>query len=746
MDAVHYDPTRTLAEFESRYGPRGKLFRYRSARLQHFWFRVLGAFLAGFTTYIAGSAGLAGLTTGAILLGELIESGVLKAVPALLRRGISLHRVRYLVALAGMSMSALTSAAIIAAWHGLALNIGGFYYISLLLGLAANISLSRPLGGWIIDAKMAVYGAASLIILSEEFWISGALDLRNWADLLATVLFAVMVSSFVRINSLIDRRNTAKARVIIEGQAQLGQTMSTLEAQQRELQKLALVAEHSNDSIVMFGPDRRILWVNEVCSRLAGRAREDLIGLDYGDIVVGLTNTSAAAAHCDAVLQAGRSWRGEVAYEGEAGATHWMDAHIIPVLDKDGALELSISIERDITRTRAQRLALADAKTAAERGARTKAEFLATMSHEIRTPMNGILGMADLLCETSLSDEQQEMTATIRKSSEALLSIINDILDLSKLEAGKLTVSPEDFAIRDCLFEAVEVLRPQARQKGLWCDVRLEKSFPKVLSGDEGRIRQILLNLLSNAVKFTETGGITLDARYRHSSAGVEVTLRVQDSGIGIAPERFDQVFAEFEQAESDTTARYGGTGLGLTISRLLARKMGGDIVVESEIGKGSCFVVTLLLQMPVGTAGLTLPKGVRSEVAIWEPPGRTLRVLVAEDNATNRLLMSKYLDIPEIELLFAENGRQAIEMVSDRRPDVVFMDVSMPDMNGLEATEVIRTLDLVQPQIIALTASAFASDRDKCLKAGMNDFLTKPIRKSEIIEKLSTIAPLEEL
>lgn len=402
-----------------------------------------------------------------------------------------------------------------------------------------------------------------------------------------------------------------------------------------------------------------------------------------------------------------------------------------PMLDHNGNFTGYRGVGRDVTeRWRAEQ---------AEAENRAKSAFLATMSHEIRTPMNGVLGLANMLLETALDAEQRHAVTTIRDSGDNLQRILNDILDLSKLEAGRFEFEAVDFSPAALVAAAVSIIEPGARAKGLLLKTEIDPRLPSSMTGDVARIRQVLLNLASNAVKFTEQGSVTIVAEcVGREGDRATVEWRVTDTGIGIAPERVGQLFTDFMQADVSINRRFGGTGLGLAISRRIVEQMGGQIDVCAAPGGGSTFRFRLVL--PCGNAAVSDQRqdGVGAEdlknrIATM---GHPLRVLVAEDDSTNQMVVIRMLQEFAPETRVATDGLEALRALEQETFDLVLMDVRMPNMDGLAATRAIRARGgaFADLPIIALTANAFTEDVKLCREAGMSDFLSKPLRKATLV------------
>lgn len=407
----------------------------------------------------------------------------------------------------------------------------------------------------------------------------------------------------------------------------------------------------------------------------------------------------------------------------------------------EGAPLRFVGTHTDITAQIEAATALQAAKEAAEQATRAKDEFLANVSHEIRTPLNGVLGMTSLLLETKLSGPQREAAQTIGSSSRALLSVVNDILDFSRIESGALPIEREPFDPREVCRAVRDLFAPEAASRGLELALELEGDHPAWLRGDEARIRQVLLNLVGNAIKFTPAGTVTLALRSEPGTAGqVRVRYEVQDTGVGIAPEGQRAVFRRFTQLDTSSTRAQGGTGLGLAISEGLAQLMGGTLGLESEVGQGSRFWLELELEALAERE--LLP---RDDAALGrEPEGEQAplegRVLVAEDNRVNARVAEALLAQLGLEAELVVTGREALDSLAKGDYDLVLMDIQMPVLDGLSAVRELRAREEAgsrRTPVVALTASALAADAQRCLEAGMDDFLAKPITLEQLEAKL---------
>lgn len=540
-----------------------------------------------------------------------------------------------------------------------------------------------------------------------------------------------------------------------------------------ELQRLGFALEQSQDAIMITGVGGEIEYVNEAYLQSTGHSHEEVIGQNPRSHRFGQTPDPVIEDMLKTIAQ-GLPWRGELSSLRQDGSEYVEFARVAPVKDEQGRLTHFVTLLEDITEKK--RLAdelqhhrhhleeLVEQRTdelmkqheraeaarrelqAAEAASRAKTAFLANMSHEIRTPMNAILGFTHLLLQDELKPRHRDRLQKIDAAAGHLLSTINDILDLTKIEAGKMELKVSDFSLRDMVGQVLELLRDDIEGRGLSVTYEQDK-VPDRLRGDETRLRQGLLNYVSNSVKFTREGSIRIRAQLlKRRKDRHLVQFEVEDTGIGIEPERVNSLFNAFEQGDSSNTKRYGGTGLGLAITRHIADMMGGNVGATSRPGEGSTFWFTAWLEAPAETmpeAEATPPEPKISTDIDQAHKGKI--VLVVEDNRINREVARALLRRAGLSVDTAGNGVEAVEAVKRKAYDLVLMDVQMPEMDGLEATQKIRELadgefaaHAAGLPVLAMTAATFEDDREKCLRAGMNDFVAKPVNPARLFATMN--------
>ena len=423
-------------------------------------------------------------------------------------------------------------------------------------------------------------------------------------------------------------------------------------------------------------------------------------------------------------------------FTSQDGRPHYWSTLLLPVLNDQREVAFIFGISRNITELKSAQALAEKAAAEAERANHVKMAFLANMSHEMRTPLNGIQASADLLTDLCVNDEQREVCGIISRSTAALTRLTGDILEFAKIDAGKLKLENHEFSLKRVCDDATQLLAPEAHRKGIAFRVTITEDLPDVLFGDSGRLRQILLNLAGNAVKFTDMGGVDIVITGELGADDrVELQFAVTDTGIGIRADDFEKLFKPFSQVDDSTTRHYEGSGLGLTISKYLVEKMGGQIEVSSMPGEGSCFTFRIPFRY---LAQPTSSPGGQSPVSGVELKG--FRVLVVEDNVTNQLVLEKMLALDGMEVTVAHNGRQALEHCQQSSFDLILMDWHMPLMDGLSATRLIRQLPGARGKvpIVGLTASVLDEHRSACLDAGMDEVIAKPVNRALLREVMA--------
>ncbi|WP_327019759.1 PAS domain S-box protein [Caulobacter sp. Root1455] len=535
---------------------------------------------------------------------------------------------------------------------------------------------------------------------------------------------------------LIGTDNTAR-KLVEEQQKRSDQRLRDQQFYTRSL------IESNIDALITTDPAGIITDVNKQTEALTGSTRDELIGAPFKDC---FTDPERAEAGIKRVLAEKSLTDYELTVRSRDGKQTVVSYNATTFYDRGRTLQGVFAAARDVTERKRVEAELQQAKAHAESASATKSDFLASMSHEIRTPMNAVMGIADLLAKTTLTPEQDKYVQIFRRSGDNLLNLINDILDLSKVEASQLDLEQTGFSLSDHLEKAIEMVSAKAQEKGLTLTCAIAPGVSNDLVGDPTRLRQVLLNLLGNAIKFTEAGEVALKVE-RDLDGRVPTALRfsVSDTGIGIADDKLGRVFERFTQADSSTTRRFGGSGLGLTISKRLVELMGGRIGVTSVVGQGSVFEFSVPFEVwAAANRPVSAPVGHGPEAPL--PP---LRILMAEDSADNCTIALAYLEDTPYLIDVAETGLIACEMFKAGHYDLLLMDRQMPVMDGLTATRAIRAWEKAhdrQPTpIIALTASALKGDRETCLAAGCTAYLTKPIKQDVLLQAIkdySAVSP----
>ncbi|BBO30772.1 hybrid sensor histidine kinase/response regulator [Lacipirellula parvula] len=558
-----------------------------------------------------------------------------------------------------------------------------------------------------------------------------------------TVALVLFVITGVFISAMSEALHRAQRRLLAEARLRADEALRQTEERFRYL------VTNSSDVISVFDAEGNILYQTPSVERVLGIAADEFIGKNiYRDEIIHPDDLPRKQEFFERLLASPQELI-KVECRLRTATGSWRNVEAIGQnLLADATVAGIVANYRDVTERVAFATELLHAKETAEQANRAKGEFLANVSHEIRTPMNAIIGMTELTLDTRLEPNQKQYLETVKSSADNLLVIINDLLDFSKIEAGKVELEQVAFSLRSMIDETIRTLAVRADRKGLPLAVSVDADVPDRLLGDVGRLRQVVINLVGNAIKFTERGevavGVELAGDDEASSDTRRIRFTVTDTGIGIPSEKLAAIFLPFEQEDTSTTRKYGGTGLGLTIAAQLVELMGGYISVESVAGAGSSFAFTASLlidasepapvELPTPDA-LTLPGG---SVAAQ----RSLKILVAEDNEFNSQLMEQLLRQRGHGVTLARNGREALTLASNGAFDLLLLDLHMPELDGFQVVAAIRAAEAGTKRrlpIFALTARSGTEDRDRCLAAGMDGFLTKPIRGEALNAALAT-------
>jgi PAS domain S-box-containing protein len=509
--------------------------------------------------------------------------------------------------------------------------------------------------------------------------------------------------------------------------------------QKESLKQIGDLKQALDESSIVVTTDKNgvILSVNEKFCEISQFSREELIGKDHR-IINSKYHSKAFIKNLWTTISSGKTWKGEMRNKAKDGSFYWVDTTILPFLDNEGIPYQYIAVRNDITVQKEIEEDLNHAKDQAELSMRTKEQFLANMSHEIRTPMNGIVGFAKILSDELTDPEHKICADSIINSGENLMVIINDILDFSKIEADKMTIEQAEFSISKSVQDVIDLFIPKCKEKGIFLIYEPNNKIPDLLLGDTTRLSQILINLIGNAVKFTESGHVELVVvKEKETVSNVSLKFSIADSGIGIPASKLESIFDSFTQASASTTRKFGGSGLGLTITKKLIELQGGALSVKSEDGKGSEFTFTIdylkVKKNNMESKIINDDKELTPDFLVGK------KILMVEDNPLNQQLGHFVFKRWGQQVHLAENGKIAIEMLEKEHFDLILMDIQMPVMDGNDATRYIREKmgEKSQIPIIALTAHATIGEEKRCLDQGMDDYLSKPFNATKLLEKI---------
>ena len=671
-----------------------------------------------------------------------------------LRRYVGLSNLESLVLLAAVLIRLVFAR--VPATRNLLLRVGLFLLVCAIatyLGNRVDLLGHEAASAW-FDLGWAVpYVAGGLVALT---WRSPSTTPRvsaptGFLSFLGTNL--VLVGLLLSINLLVGRWQQAHGRILTAiavaasliafavrlalTQYHQQQEIAERKRTQEQMRLQATALESAANAILVTDTRGTIQWVNPAFTQLTGYTVEEAVGKNTSILKSGKHDESFYKELWN-TIGAGRIWKGEITNRKKDGQLYIEELTIAPVWSATGKITNFVAIKEDFTERKRVQAELVKAKESAELASRAKSQFLANMSHELRTPMNGIMGMTELALDTELTSEQREYLGMVKTSADSLLTVINDILDFSKIEAGKLEFESIEFNLRGSLEAAVKVLALRAHERGLELNCHVQPGVPEILVGDPTRLRQVITNLIGNAIKFTERGEVTLSVERESEPAGAAVLhFSVTDTGIGIPADRQAAIFDAFTQADSSTTRRHGGSGLGLTISRRLVEMFGGRLWLESTTGQGSTFHFTARF----GFASSSRPQVLRPAPSLEGVP-----VLVVDDNYTNRRVLGEFLIGWRMKPTLAGEARTALQHLKQAADTgspfpLVLLDSRMPEVDGFALVEQIKQDPrLAASSIIMLTSAGQRGDAARCRELGVTAYLTKPIGQAELLDAILKI------
>jgi len=600
----------------------------------------------------------------------------------------------------------------------------------LVAGLTAGAvtSLSASMSATLAFLSLSVLPLAARFLSSGDEVISAL-------GLLTIVFLGITVTGARRINASIIQN----VRLRLQSSTQV----AALGESEEQSRKLSMVAARTDNAVIITDNAGQIEWVNDAFTRITGYTLPEVLGRTPGSALQGPETDAQAVQRMREKLRRGEGFEEAVLNYAKDGRPYWISIEVQPIRDEAGEVVQFMAIERDITDALARERQLQEAMEKAEEASQAKSRFLAMMSHEVRTPLNGMLGSLGLLQDTLLDAEQRKYADTSRRSAEWLLSIVNNILDFSKMEAGKIELEPAVFNISGLVDSVVEMLEPRASEKAIGIFAEVDAEVPRIAQGDSTKIRQVLLNLAGNGVKFTSRGEVCIGVSLLEQTENLmRLRFTVSDTGVGMAPEQQGKIFEEFWTRAESCEHLTEGTGLGLSISRRLVYILGGEIDFESHPGEGSRFWFDIPLAAVSPNMALLEEASFdddRNQSGWGQAIHLKGRVLIAEDNSANQMIAQSLLQRLGLNVDVVANGLEAVDAVRSRPYDLVLMDIGMPELDGVGATRAIRALEgpAASIPIVAVTAHVMRGERETLLTQGLNDYLPKPLDRTELLNCL---------